>query len=118
MGPVTFLLQTVTAGGTHSCGTFYCFTGHVQNSLFNSNINIIGDSFQTFVFNNSSFLEADNLFQTGSFDFQNNRFGQSGKGTTVLKAALNVAAGVYIRDGNNTFWAIASGKLTPLRVHC
>ncbi|MCP2871807.1 hypothetical protein, partial [Salmonella enterica] len=62
------------------------------------------DSSYTFTISSSSFLGADNLFQSGSHEIQNSRFGKIGVGNTLLRAAHNVAGNVFMRDGNNKFY--------------
>jgi hypothetical protein len=100
-------LRNLFVAGTDDCGSFYCYTGDITNCSFNGNFKLTGDSSQTYYLNNSSFLGANNLFQSGSLDAQSSRFGQSGTGTTILKGAHNVAGNVFMRDGNNKFFGDA-----------
>lgn len=96
-------LRNLTVTGTDTCGTFYCYSGDISNCSFNGNFKLFGDSAQTYSISNSSFLGADNLFQSGSLNFHNNLFGKANSGATVLRAIHNVAGNVYLRDGDNKF---------------
>jgi Secretion system C-terminal sorting domain len=103
VGNTGVYLRNVTAAGTDTCGTFYCYNGDIANSIFNGNMNLIADSSQTYLLNNASFLGASNLFQSGTLDVKSCSFGQPAAGKTILRAAHNVPAVVFFREGNNKF---------------
>ncbi|MGZ4012179.1 MAG: hypothetical protein ACXVLF_14560, partial [Flavisolibacter sp.] len=107
-GPTNVYLHNVYVGGSDTCGTFYCYTGDINNSSFNGNFSLIGDSSYIYGVANSSFRGADNLLQSGSLDIQNSQFGQTGDGTTILRAAYVGGGYPYMRDGNNKFFGNVS----------
>ncbi len=107
VGNTNVHLRNLYVAGTDTVGTFYCTTGDVNGSSFNGNFNLIGDSSQTYFVSNSSFSGENNFFQAGIVESQNNKFGKVGAGTTILKAAHNIAGAAYMRDGNNTFFGDA-----------
>jgi hypothetical protein len=98
------ILRNLDVAGTDTCGTFYCYTGNITNCSFNGNVKLIADSSQVYAITNSSLYGANNLFQAGNLTIQNSRFGQTATGTTILKAAHNIAGNVYMRDGSNKFF--------------
>ncbi|MBL7740853.1 MAG: T9SS type A sorting domain-containing protein [Chitinophagaceae bacterium] len=104
VGYTNILLRNVTAAGTDTCGTFYGYTGDITNSSFNGNFKLIGDSSQGYTINNSVLAGTDNLLQAGTLDILNSKFGSNLAGTTILRAAHNVAGNVFMRDGNNKFF--------------
>src|SRR5574338_247447 len=99
-------LRNLYVSGTDTVGTFYCTSGDVTGSRFNGHFKLIADSAQTYFVSNSSFLGENNLFQAGIVEKQNNKFGQAGAGTTILKSALSSGAN-NMRDGNNKFFGDA-----------
>jgi hypothetical protein len=106
VGPTNVHLRNLFVNGTDTVGTFYCYTGDINSSIFNGNFKLIADSSQGYVVNNSFLLGADNLLQAGIVETQNNKFGQTGSGTTILRSALNSGSN-YMRDGNNKFFGNA-----------
>jgi hypothetical protein len=104
VGITNIHLRNINAAGSDTCGTFYAVSGDITNCNFNGNFKLIADSSYTYTISNSSFLGADNLFQSGSHEIQNSRFGKTGVGNTLLRAAHNVAGNVFMRDGNNKFY--------------
>lgn len=101
-------LNKVIAKGTGDYGSFYCYTGSINNSQFAGNLQIIADSAQTFAIQQSDLRGSNNLLQSGSLDIQNSRFGQLNTGNCVLRAAHNLASSVFMRDGNNIFYGNVS----------
>lgn len=106
VGTTNVHLRNLFVNGTDTAGTFYCYTGDINSSIFNGNFKLIADSSQGYVVNNSFLLGADNLLQAGIVETQNNKFGQTGSGTTILRSALN-SGNNYMRDGNNKFFGNA-----------
>ncbi|MBL7745592.1 MAG: T9SS type A sorting domain-containing protein, partial [Chitinophagaceae bacterium] len=104
VGYTNIHLRNVTAAGTDTCGTFYGYTGDITNCHFNGNFKLVADSSQGYTISNSVLAGSDNLLQAGTFDISNSRFGNNITGTTILRAAHNVAGNVYMRDGNNKFY--------------
>lgn len=102
-GATYVYLRNLNVAGTDAVGTIYCYAGDLKSSSFNGNFKLIADSSQAFIINNSFLYGTDNLFQAGNMEIQNCSFGQTGIGTTILRAARNQASGVYMRDGNNKF---------------
>jgi hypothetical protein len=110
-GPTNVYLHHVYVTGTDTCGTFYCSTGDINGSSFNGDMKLIADSSQIYVVNNSFLSGANNLLQAGLVQTENNKFGQTGAGTTTLRSVLN-AGNNYMRDGNNTFFGDALWDVT------
>ncbi|HSQ43836.1 MAG TPA: hypothetical protein VLM16_02495, partial [Ginsengibacter sp.] len=107
VGHTNVYLRNLFVTGTDTVGTFHCITGDINNSIFHGNFKLIADSIYVFALANSSFLGADNYFQSGSLDVQNNKMGQTNLGTTILKTAQNGGGLIYMRDGNNKFFGDA-----------
>lgn len=107
VGHTHVYLRNVFVSGTDSVGTFYCISGDVNNSIFHGNFKLIADSTYEYLLLNSSFLGADNLFQSGDIDVQNSKFGQMNNGVTIIKTAHNTIGTAYVREGNNKFFGDA-----------
>ena len=107
------LLRNLFVKGLDSVGTFYCISGDINNATFNGNFRLIADSTFSYALLNSSFLGADNLFQSGNLDVRNNKFGKENSGTTVLKVAHSTAGTLYMQDGNNKIFGDAEWIASP-----
>lgn len=98
-----FPLSNVTVLGSNPNGPYYCHRATINNCYFNGSFTLIADSNALVTLYNSSLFGADNLLQAGNIDAYGNKFGKAGDGTTILRAAYNLSANVYMRSGNNKF---------------
>ncbi|HEY6956879.1 MAG TPA: hypothetical protein VI385_16620, partial [Flavisolibacter sp.] len=98
-----FPLTNVIALGNNTNGPFYAKMGSFNNCRFNGNFSFVADSDAVVNIHNSSFLGSDNLFQAGNVEAYGNKFGMTGMGSTLLRAAHNLGYNVLMRTGNNKF---------------